>query len=248
MVAAIRGKLRILGREIGEFGIGLQACATGWQRPGKPLFLPGTGWNTTEGKGSFHARATPQNRAQKKEFPLRNADHKKGFAPRSEKSRLFLWGFTRGRWCPVDTVQHRPNRQVRLPQHCGESLPRTRAQSATKVPPIKKKWQASWSGRYGSSLPLYAGKLWAKKEPPLPLMGEYSPRGPAGGRFSNSGGFYCKGGMIYTVPLLPVCFPAFHQPFLHAALLKIPGKPPRPVIGCCFQHFLPQTQHNGLSP
>lgn len=91
-------------------------------------------------------------------------------------------------------------------------------------------------------------KLWAKKETPLPLMGEYSPRGPAGGRFSNSGGFYCKGGMIYTVPLLPVCFPAFHQPFLHAALLKIPGKPPRPVIGCCFQHFLPQTQHNGLSP
>ena len=86
------------------------AEATGWQRPRKPLFLPGTGWNTTEGKGSFHARATPQNRAQKKEFPLRNADHKKDSAPRSEKSRLFPLGFTRG-----------------VPRHCGESLSCARA-------------------------------------------------------------------------------------------------------------------------
>lgn len=124
---------------------------------------------------------------------------------------------------------------------------RVRAQSCPKGY-AKKRSKHHGLGVTGSSLPLYAGKLWAKKETPLPLMGEYSPRGPAGGRFSNSGGFYCKGGMIYTVPLLPVCFPAFHQPFLHAALLKIPGKPPRPVIGCCFQHFLPQTQHNGLSP
>lgn len=96
MVAAIRGKLRILGQEIGEFGF----------------------------------------------FSQRNADHKKGFAPRSEKSRLFLWGFTRGRWCPVDTVQRRPNRQVRLPQHCGESLPRTRAKLPERV--REKKEQASW--------------------------------------------------------------------------------------------------------
>ena len=79
MVAAIRGKLRILGQEIGEFGF----------------------------------------------FSQRNADHKKGFAPRSEKSRLFLWGFTRG-----------------VPQHCGESLPRTRAKLPERV--REKKEQASW--------------------------------------------------------------------------------------------------------
>lgn len=116
MVAATPGKPQILKRKITGFGIGLQACATGWQRPGKPLFLPGTGWNTTEGKGSFHARATPQNRAQKKEFPLRNANHKKDSAPRSEKSRLFPLGFTRG-----------------MPGHCGEIVPRPRAQTAAKV-------------------------------------------------------------------------------------------------------------------
>lgn len=92
MVAATPGKPQILKRKIAGFGFGLQACATGWQRPGKPLFLPGTGWNTTEGKGPFHAHATPQNRAQKKEFPLRNADHKKDSAPRSEKKPAFLVG------------------------------------------------------------------------------------------------------------------------------------------------------------
>ena len=89
MVAATRGKPQILKRKITGFGIGLQACATGWQRPGKPLFLLGPGWNTTEGKGSFHARATPQNRAQKKEFSLRNADHKKDFAPPGQKKAGF---------------------------------------------------------------------------------------------------------------------------------------------------------------
>lgn len=136
MVAAIRGKLRILGREIGEFGF----------------------------------------------FSQRNADHKKGFAPRSEKSRLFLWGFTRGRWCPVDTVQRRPNRQVRLPQHCGESLPRTRAQSATKVPPIKKKWQASWSGRYREFVTIVRGETVGKiRVPPPPSDGRIFTTGIGGG-------------------------------------------------------------------
>lgn len=170
MVAATRGKPESLGRKIAGFGIGLQACATGWQRPGKPLFLPGTGWNTTEGKSSFHARATPQNRAQKKEFPLRNADHKKDSAPRSEKSRLFPLGFTRGRWCPVDTVQRRPNRQVRLPGHCGEIIPRPRA-NCRKSPHRKKsgKHRGLYTTRpytkkiivyhEGITLPLYAGKV-----------------------------------------------------------------------------------------
>lgn len=158
MVAATRGKPESLGRKITGFGIGLQACATGWQRPGKPLFLPGTGWNTTEGKGSFHARATPQNRAQKKEFPLRNADHKKDFVPRSEKSRLFSWGFTRG-----------------VPGHCGEIIPRPRA-NCRKSPHRKKSGKhrgLSTTRPYtkkiivyhgGISLPLYAGNL---KESPL---------------------------------------------------------------------------------
>lgn len=91
VVAATPGKPQILKRKIAGFGFSSQVCATGWQRPGKPLFLPGTGWNTTEGKGSFHARATPQNRAQKKEFPLRNADHKKALPPGQKKA-----GFSRG--------------------------------------------------------------------------------------------------------------------------------------------------------
>lgn len=170
MVAATPGNPESLGRKIAGFGFGLQACATGWQRPGKPLFLPGTGWNTTKGKGSFHARATPQNPARKKEFPLRNADHKKDSAPRSEKSRLFPLGFTRGRWCPVDTVQRRPNRQVRLPGHCGEIIPRPRA-NCRKSPHRKKsgKHRGLYTTRpytkkiivyhEGISLPLYAGKV-----------------------------------------------------------------------------------------
>lgn len=110
VVAAIPGKPQILKRKIAGFGIGLQVCATGWQRPGKPLFLLGPGWNTTTGESPFHARATAQNRAQKKEFPLRNANHKKDFAPRSEKSRLFPLGFTRG-----------------VPGHSRQNTPCTRA-------------------------------------------------------------------------------------------------------------------------
>ena len=63
----------------------------------------------------------------------------------------------------------------------------------------------------GISLPLYAGKVCEtghikkaktvehKKRvrdslPPLPLAAGWLPRGPAGGRFSNSGGLCCKGG------------------------------------------------------
>ena len=91
VVAATPGKPQILKRKIAGFGIGSQVCATGWQRPGKPLFLPGTGWNTTEGKGSFHARATPQNRAQKKRDSQRNADHKKALPLGQKKA-----GFSRG--------------------------------------------------------------------------------------------------------------------------------------------------------
>lgn len=97
----------------------------------------------------------PRNRTKprtKKEFPLRNAGHKKGFAPRSEKSRLFLWGFTRG-----------------VPQHCGESLPRTRAKLPERV--REKKSKHHGLGVTGSSLPLYAGKVCetvGKKRAPPP--------------------------------------------------------------------------------
>ena len=91
VVAATRGKPESLGRKITGFGIGLQACATGWQRPGKPLFLLGPGWNTTESKGSFHAHATPQNRAQKKRDSQRNADHKKALPPGQKKAGFSRW-------------------------------------------------------------------------------------------------------------------------------------------------------------
>ena len=55
----------------------------------------------------------PRNPAKprtKKEFPLRNAGHKKDFAPRLEKIRLFLWRFTRG-----------------VPGHSRQNTPCTRA-------------------------------------------------------------------------------------------------------------------------
>lgn len=126
--------------------------------------------DTATGKGPFHAHATAQNRAQKKRDSQRNADHKKDSAPRSEKSRLFPLGFTRGRWCPVDTVQRRPNRQVRLPGHCGEIIPRPRA-NCRKSPHRKKsgKHRGLYTTRpytkkiivyhEGITLPLYAGKV-----------------------------------------------------------------------------------------
>lgn len=41
MVAATRKNPEIFGRKIAGFGIGFQVCATGWQRPGRPLFLLG---------------------------------------------------------------------------------------------------------------------------------------------------------------------------------------------------------------
>lgn len=163
-------------RKAGEFGAEnsrvrhrFAGVRHGLAEAGEAAFPPWD-WNTTEGKSSFHARATPQNRAQKKEFPLRNADHKKDSAPRSEKSRLFPLGFTRGRWCPVDTVQRRPNRQVRLPGHCGEIIPRPRA-NCRKSPHRKKsgKHRGLYTTRpytkkiivyhEGITLPLYAGKV-----------------------------------------------------------------------------------------
>ncbi|GEM_PF-6707094 len=133
MVAAIRGKLRILGQEIGEFGF----------------------------------------------FSQRNADHKKGFAPRSEKSRLFLWGFTRG-----------------VPQHCGESLPRTRAKLPERV--REKKSKHHGLGVTGSSLPLYAGKVCEtvgkKRAPPsLWMLGNCCGDRWVEG-FPTLAGFVVKGG------------------------------------------------------
>ena len=120
----------------------------------------------------------PRNPAKprtKKRDSQRNADHKKALPPGQKKSRLFPLGFTRGRWCPVDTVQRRPNRQVRLPGHCGEIIPRPRA-NWHKSSHIKKssKHRGLYTTRLytkkiivyheGISLPLYAGNL---KESPI---------------------------------------------------------------------------------
>lgn len=98
----------------------------------------------------------PRNPAKprtKKRDSQRNADHKKDSAHRSEKSRLFSWGFTRG-----------------VPRHCGESLSCARA-NCRKVPHRKKsgKHRGLYTTRpytkkiivyhEGISLPLYAGKV-----------------------------------------------------------------------------------------
>lgn len=129
----------------------------GLAEAGEAAFLS-CSWDTTTGKGPFHAHATPQNRAQKKEFPLRNADHKKALPPGQKKSRLFSWGFTHG-----------------VPGHCGEIIPRPRA-NCRKSPHRKKsgKHRGLYTTRpytkkiivyhEGISLPLYAGNL---KESPL---------------------------------------------------------------------------------
>lgn len=154
MVAAIRGKLRILGQEIGEFGF----------------------------------------------FSQRNADHKKGFAPRSEKSRLFLWGFTRG-----------------VPQHCGESLPRTRAKLPERV--REKKSKHHGLGVTGSSLPLYAGKVCEtvgkKRAPPsLWMLGNCCGDRRVEG-FPTLAGFVVKGGdALHSAAFtcLLSCFPPAFPP------------------------------------
>lgn len=109
--------------------------------------------DTATGKGPFHARATPQNPARKKEIRRETLTIKKTLPPRSEKSRLFPLGFTRG-----------------VPGHCGEIIPRPRA-NCRKRPHRKK--SGKHRGLYtmrpytkkiivyheGISLPLYAGKV-----------------------------------------------------------------------------------------
>lgn len=205
MVAATRGKPESLGRKIAGFGIGLQACATGWQRPGKPLFLPGTGWNTTTVERPLPRPRNPAKPRTKKRDSQRNADHKKALPPGQKKA-----GFSRGALLVafLDIVG---------------KVSRVRAQTAAKVRTEKKSSKhrgLSTTRPYtkkiivyhgGISLPLYAGKVCEtghiKKAktgehkkgvrdslPPLPLAAGWLPRGPAWGRFSNSGGFCCKGG------------------------------------------------------
>lgn len=186
MVAATPGNPQILKRKITGFGIGLQACATGWQRPGKLLFLLGPGWNTREGKGPFHARATAQNRAQKKEFPLRNADHKKALPPGQKKPAFPAGLYSWRSW----TLW-------------GKSLVYARA-NCRKVPHRKQSSKHRGLGTTVNHVTIVRGEsvrnCGHKKArgsgftPPLPLAAGCLPRGPAWGRFSNSGGFCCKGG------------------------------------------------------
>lgn len=164
-------------RKAGEFGAEnsrvrhrFAGVRHGLAEAGEAAFPP---WARMEHHHRERPLPRPRNRTKprtEKEFPLRNADHKKDFVPRSEKSRLFPLGFTRGRWCPVDTVQRRPNRQVRLPGHCGEIIPRPRA-NCRKSPHRKKsgKHRGLYTTRpytkkiivyhEGISLPLYAGKV-----------------------------------------------------------------------------------------
>ncbi len=91
MVAATRGKPESLGRKITGFGIGLQACATGWQRPGKPLFLLGPGWNTTTGERPLPRPRNPAKPRTKKRDSQRNADHKKALPPGQKKAGFSRW-------------------------------------------------------------------------------------------------------------------------------------------------------------
>ncbi len=169
MVAATRKKPEILGRKISEFGF----------------------------------------------FPLRNADHKKRLGPPVRKKPAFLVGLYSGalvssghRSAPTEPAGETSWTLWGKSFVYARKLPQKSAQ--------KKEWQASWfvyhttvyekndripRGHFvtivrGESVRNRAHKKarWSGSTPPLPLMGEYPPRGPARGRFSNSGGFCCKGG------------------------------------------------------
>lgn len=137
--------------------------------------------------------------------PHKTAHRKKGFAPPVRKKRAFLVGLYS--WCS--------------PTLWGKSPAYARAKGVTihdirqncrKVPHRKRIFPAvkvtrKGTRKKGASIMVWVlpgvrchctrgkcVKLWAKKEPPLPLdAGELLWR-PAGGRFSNSGGFCCKGG------------------------------------------------------
>ena len=89
----------------------------GLAEAGKAAFPP---WARMEHHRGQRLLPRPRNPAKprtKKEFPLGNAGHKKDFAPRLEKIRLFPLGFTRG-----------------VPGHSRQNTPCTRAQTGTKVP------------------------------------------------------------------------------------------------------------------
>ena len=81
--------------------------------------------DTATGKGPFHARATPQNPARKKEFPLRNADHKKALPPGRKKPAFPAGLYSWRSW----TLRGKSFVYAR-------KLPQKSAQ--------KKEWQASW--------------------------------------------------------------------------------------------------------
>ena len=113
----------------------------GLAEAGETAFPPWA-WNTTTGERPLpHPCSRTKPRTEKRH------------GPRSEKSRLFLWGFTRG-----------------VPGHCGEIIPRPRA-NWHESSHIKK--SSKHRGLYttrpytkkiivyheGISLPLYAGKV-----------------------------------------------------------------------------------------
>lgn len=95
----------------------------GLAEAGEAAFPP---WDRMEHHRGQRLLPRPRNPAKprtKKRDSQRNADHKKSFAPRSEKSRLFPLGFTRG-----------------VPGHCGEIIPRPRA-NCRKSPHRKKSFR-----------------------------------------------------------------------------------------------------------
>ena len=95
----------------------------GLAEAGEAAFPP---WDRMEHHHRERPLPRPRNPAKprtKKRDLQRNADHKKDSAPRSEKSRLFPLGFTRG-----------------VPGHCGGSLSYTRA-NCRKSPHRKKSFR-----------------------------------------------------------------------------------------------------------
>ena len=229
VVAATRGKPESLGRKITGFGIGLQVCATGWQRPGKPLFLPGTGWNTTEGKGSFHARATPQNPARKKRDSQRNADHKKDSAPGRKKPAFpaglyswCTWTLRGDRPAPARANRRKsPHRKkssthrglyttgITLPLYAGESQ---------RITAIKKRaaQRRCWRAKVWETVRIKKAKSgeYKKEYPPSLWLLDGCPGDRRGEGFPTLAGFVVKGDALHgaTFTCLLSCFPPIFPP------------------------------------
>lgn len=96
----------------------------GLAEAGEAAFLS-CSWDTTTGKGPFHAHATPQNPARKKEIRRETQTIKKTLPPVRKKPAFLVELYS---WCSWTLRGDHPTPARKLPQKSAQ----------------KKEWQASW--------------------------------------------------------------------------------------------------------